>query len=135
MPYKTTFCMIKPDAVAAGYTGSILTQLEGKGFKIIAMRMITLSKSRAASFYEEHKERSFFQDLVDFMSSGPVVLLHLGHHNEAVLALREVIGATDPSLAAIGTLRFFFGTAANRNAIHGSDSEKASRREVAFFDL
>ena len=128
----TTLTIIKPDAVAAGNAGNILALLESKGFTIRGLKMLRLTEAQAQAFYEVHKERPFYNDLVAFMTSGPVVPAVLEHDN-AVPFLREVMGATNSKEAAEGTVRNLYGTDIERNAIHGSDSEENAALETAFF--
>ncbi len=123
--------MIKPDAVAAGHIGAILTQINNAGFEIIALKYTKLSLEKAGEFYEVHKERDFFGELVDFMSSGPIVVAVLRKEN-AVEDFRILIGATDPSKAAPGTLRALFAKNIGENAVHGSDSDENALREASF---
>jgi len=127
-----TLTIIKPDAVAAGNAGNILALLEEKGFKICGLRRLLLSADQAKAFYEVHKERPFYDDLVKFMTSGPVIPAALEHDN-AVPYLREVMGATNSAEAAEGTVRALYGTDIERNAIHGSDSAENATLELAFF--
>lgn len=127
-----TLTIIKPDAVAAGNAGNILALLEAKGFKICGLRRLMLSVDQAKAFYEVHKERPFYADLVEFMTSGPVIPAALEHDN-AVPYLREVMGATNSAEAAEGTVRALYGTDIERNAIHGSDSAENATLELAFF--
>ncbi|MCP3964548.1 MAG: nucleoside-diphosphate kinase [bacterium] len=127
-----TLTIVKPDAVAAGNAGNILAMLEKKGFTIRGLRMLRLSEDQARAFYEVHKERPFYGDLVKFMTSGPVVPAALEHDN-AVPFLREVMGATNSAEAAEGTVRALYGTNIERNAIHGSDSAENAAIELAFF--
>jgi nucleoside-diphosphate kinase len=127
-----TLAIIKPDAVAARHTGKIIAHLEAEGFQIRDAQMVTLSESRAAAFYEVHRERPFFRPLVAFMTSGPALALALERDN-AVTHLREVIGATDPAQAKPGTIRRLYAESKERNAIHASDSPENAAREVAFF--
>lgn len=127
-----TLTIIKPDAVAAGNTGNVLALLQSKGFKICAMRHMRLSEEQAKAFYEVHKERPFYNDLVAFMTSGPVVPVAL-EHDDAVPFLREVMGATNSEEAAEGTVRNLYGTDIERNAIHGSDSAENAALELSFF--
>lgn len=129
---EMTLTIVKPDAVAAGHTGAILAQLEKAGFTIRGLRMIHLTAEQAGGFYAVHRERPFFGSLVEFMTSGPCVPLALERDN-AVLGLREVMGATDVAKAAPGTIRNLFGTSIERNAIHGSDSPENAQKELAFF--
>ena len=128
----TTLTIIKPDAVAAGNAGNILALLEEKGFTIRGLRMLRLSTEQARAFYAVHKERPFYNDLVDFMTGGPVIPAALEHDN-AVPYLREVMGATNSAEAAEGTVRALYGTDIERNAIHGSDSPENAAIELAFF--
>lgn len=128
----TTLTIIKPDAVAAGKAGNILALLEQKGFTIRGLKMLRLSTEQARAFYAVHKERPFYDDLVEFMTSGPVIPAALEHDN-AVPYLREVMGATNSAEAADGTVRALYGTNIERNAIHGSDSSKNAAIETAFF--
>ena len=127
-----TLAIVKPDAVAARNTGKIIAHLESEGFVIKAARLVRLTKGRAESFYEVHRERPFFQPLVAFMTSGPALAIALERDN-AVPHLREVIGATDPAQAKPGTIRKLYAQSKERNAIHASDSPENAAREVAFF--
>ncbi len=127
-----TLAIIKPDAVAAGNAGKVLSHLEAQGFVVKAARMVRLSTAQAEAFYDVHKERPFFRPLVTFMTSGPCIPLAL-ERAEAVPKLREVIGATDPAEAKPGTVRKLFAQSKERNAIHASDSAENAAREVAFF--
>lgn len=129
---ERTLSIIKPDAVAGGNIGKIIALIEQHGFKILAMKMVRLSKAQAENFYIVHKDRPFYRSLTDFMSSGPAVALLLEGEN-AIARLRELMGATDPSRAAEGTIRRAFGTDVERNAIHGSDSPQSAGFEIAFF--
>jgi len=127
-----TLTMFKPDSMAAGNGGNILAYLEEKGFKVLGLRKIHLSKPQARAFYEVHKERPFYNDLVEFMTSGPILAVALERDN-AVIYLREVMGSTNSEEAAEGTIRNLYGTNIERNAIHGSDSPENARQEIAFF--
>ena len=127
-----TFSIIKPDAVKAGNTGPILAQINEAGFEIAAMKMLQITRSQAEEFYAVHRERSFYPDLVEFMISGPVVVLVLRHEN-AVEQFRKLIGATDPAKADKGTVRARFATSVQMNAVHGSDSPENAAREASFF--
>jgi len=127
-----TFSIIKPDAVRAGNTGPILSQINEAGFEIAAMRMLRITRPQAEEFYAVHRERSFYPDLVEFMISGPVVVLVLRHEN-AVEQFRKLIGATDPAKADKGTVRARFATSVQMNAVHGSDSPENASREASFF--
>jgi nucleoside-diphosphate kinase len=124
--------MIKPDAFAAGHTGSILKQIEAAGFKIIAMKLIRLTAEKAGEFYAVHKERPFYGELVSFMSSGPIVAAILEKEN-AVADFRALIGATNPAQAADGTIRKLYAKSVGENAIHGSDSDENAAIEGNFF--
>ena len=127
-----TFSIIKPDAVKAGNTGPILSQINEAGFEIAAMKMLQITRPQAEEFYAVHRERSFYPDLVEFMISGPVVVLVLRHEN-AVEQFRKLIGATDPAKAEKGTVRARFATSVQMNAVHGSDSPENAAREAGFF--
>ena len=127
-----TLTMIKPGAVKNKHIGAILNMIEESGFRISAIKSLKLSKEDAESFYEEHKERPFFPDLVDFMSSGPIVAAILLKDN-AVEDFRKLIGSTDPAEAEDGTIRKLFAESKAKNAIHGSDSDASADRESRFF--
>ncbi len=127
-----TFAMLKPDAVVAGNAGAILAHVEKSGFAIKAMRMLRLTLVEAEAFYAVHRERGFYGELVEFMSSGPVVAMAL-EAPDAVAAWRTAIGATDPAEAAEGTIRKLFAESKGKNAVHGSDSDENAAREIAFF--
>lgn len=127
-----TFSIIKPDAVRNGHTGQILDQITQAGFRVRAMKLLHLSQAQAEGFYAVHRERGFFKDLVAFMTSGPCVPLML-EGPDAVAKFRELIGATDPSKAAPGTIRAKFAKSIDANAIHGSDSDENALREIGFF--
>jgi len=126
-----TFTMVKPEAVEAGNTGAILNKIENAGFRIVAMKKVLLSKERAGEFYAVHSERPFYGDLVDYMSSGPIIAAILEKDN-AVLDFRTLIGATDPSDAAEGTIRAVFAESKAKNAVHGSDSDENALIEADF---
>lgn len=123
--------MIKPDAVKAGHIGAIMAKINEAGFRIVAMKLTKLSPEKAGEFYAVHKERPFYQELVDFMSSGPIVAAILEKDN-AVEDFRTLIGATDPSKAAPGTIRALFATSIGENAVHGSDSDENAQIEGSF---
>jgi nucleoside-diphosphate kinase len=127
-----TLAIIKPDAVAAATAGKILAHLEAQGFRVRAARMLHLGTAQAEAFYAVHKERPFFRPLVTFMTSGPCIPLAL-EKQDAVPALREAIGATDPAEAKPGTIRKLYAQSKEKNAIHASDSPENAAREVAFF--
>lgn len=129
---QRTFSIIKPDAVQNGLAGKVLSTLEGAGFKIAGLRFVHLSQQEAETFYGVHKERPFFSGLVKFMTSGPVIVMAL-EREDAVVKLREVMGATNPANAAEGTIRKMFAESIERNAIHGSDSPENAAIELAFF--
>ncbi len=127
-----TFGIIKPDAVRSGKTGAILQRVLDSGFRLRAMKLIHLTRQEAEGFYAVHRERPFFGELTQFMSSGPCVVLALEKEG-AVKAWRDLMGATDPSKADEGTLRKEFATSIGENAVHGSDSEENARIEIAYF--
>lgn len=132
MTSNRTFTMIKPDAVKNGHIGAILAKMNEAGFKIIAMKYTRLSEETAGEFYSVHKERPFYKDLVNFMSSGPIVAAILEKSN-AVEDFRKLIGATDPSKAEPGTIRNLFAKSIDANAVHGSDSDENAKIEGNFF--
>lgn len=132
MSGKITFTMIKPDAFEAGNSGAIIKIIEEAGFSIKAAKLIELSAERAGQFYEVHKERPFYKDLVAYMSSGPIIAMVLSKDN-AVEAFRKLIGATNPAEAAEGTIRKLFAKSIEANAIHGSDSDDNAAIEAGFF--
>lgn len=129
---ERTFTIIKPDSVEKGNTGKIIAHLENQGFTILAGRMTQLSRSQAEGFYAIHRERPFFNDLVAYMTSGPVWVMAL-EREEAVPTLRKVMGSTNPADADEGTVRKLYGESIERNAIHGSDSPENAAIEIAFF--
>jgi nucleoside-diphosphate kinase len=132
MAVEQTLSIIKPDAVSKNLIGKIVARFEDAGLKIVAQRMLLLSRAQAEGFYAEHKGKPFFEGLVDFMTSGPVVVQVLSGEN-AIAFNRELMGATDPAKAAPGTIRADYAEAINRNAVHGSDSPTSAAREVAYF--
>jgi nucleoside-diphosphate kinase len=132
MVTNRTFTMIKPDAVANGHIGAIIDQILKSGFKLIAMKYVVLSEEKAWQFYAVHKERPFYGDLVNFMSSGPIVAAILEKDN-AIEDFRKLIGATDPQKADAGTIRQLFAKSIDANAIHGSDSDENAQIEGDFF--
>ena len=132
MSGNRTLAIIKPDAVQSGKTGAILAHLEREGFSVRAGRLVRMSVGEAGAFYEVHRGRPFFGELVQFMSSGPCLPLVLERDN-AVAHYRQVIGATDPAEAAAGTVRKLFAESKGRNAVHGSDSDENAAREIGFF--
>ncbi|MEI8224928.1 MAG: nucleoside-diphosphate kinase [Bacteroidota bacterium] len=127
-----TFSIIKPDAVRTGKTGPILAMINEGGFEIAAMRMVKMTLPQAESFYSVHKDKPFFDDLVEFITSGPVVVMILRHEN-AVDQFRKLIGATDPNKAEPGTIRKTFAVSVQMNAVHGSDSVENAIKEADFF--
>lgn len=131
MAGNRTFTMIKPDAVKAGNIGNILAMIQKAGFRIVAMKLTKLSEEKAGEFYEVHKERPFYGELVEFMSSGPIVAAILEKDN-AVEDFRTLIGATNPAEAAEGTIRALYATSIGENAVHGADSDENAAREGSF---
>jgi nucleoside-diphosphate kinase len=132
MAGNITFTMVKPEAVAKGQTGAILAKIEEAGFRIVAMKKMHLSAENAGNFYAVHKERPFYGELVEYMSSGPIVAAVLEKDN-AVIDYRALIGATDPSQAEEGTIRKMFAESKAKNAVHGSDSDENAEIEATFF--
>lgn len=132
MTTNRTFTMIKPDAVGNGHIGGILAMINQAGFRVVAMKLTKLSKDSAGKFYEVHKERPFYGELVDFMSSGPIVAAILEKDN-AVEDFRALIGSTDPAEAADGTIRKAYAESKGKNAVHGSDSDENAGIEADFF--
>lgn len=132
MAGKITFTMLKPDSVGNGYTGAILEKINAAGFRIAAMEMTQLSKKQAESFYAVHAERPFYGELVEYMTSGPIVAAVLEKEN-AVEDFRTLIGATNPADAAEGTIRKLYAESISANAIHGSDSDENANIEANFF--
>ena len=129
---QRTFTMIKPDATEKGYTGAILKMINDAGFRIAAIKMVHLSEKKAGEFYAVHKERPFYGELVDFMSSGPITAAILEKDN-AVEDFRKLIGATNPANAEEGTIRKKYAASIGENAVHGSDSDENAAIEGAFF--
>jgi len=132
MATNKTFTMIKPDAVAGGHAGAILDQIIKSGFKLVALKYVFLTAEKAGQFYEVHKERPFYGELVEFMSSGPIIAAILEKEN-AIESFRKLIGATDPKKADAGTIRQLFAQSISANAIHGSDSDENAEIEGSFF--
>ena len=132
MGVQRTLSIVKPDAVSKNVVGEIYSRFEKAGLRIIAAKMLRLSREQAEGFYAEHKGRPFFPALVDFMTSGPVTVQVLEGEG-AVLQNRELMGATNPKEAAAGTIRADFAESIDANAVHGSDSEESAAREIAFF--
>lgn len=132
MAVERTLSIIKPDAVAKNVIGEIIARFEKAGLRVVAAKMLHLSKEQAEGFYAEHKERGFFPELIKFMTSGPVVVQVLEGEG-AVLKNRDLMGATNPQQAAPGTIRADFASSIDANAVHGSDSTTSAAREVAYF--
>jgi nucleoside-diphosphate kinase len=129
---QRTFSIIKPDAVKNGYAGAILAEIERAGFKIVTIRKQSISKEQAQGFYSVHKERPFFNDLCEFMSSGPIFLMVLEKQN-AIADLRTLMGATNPANAEEGTIRKKYAESIQANAIHGSDAEETAKFEIGYW--
>jgi len=129
---ELTLGIIKPDAVARGLAGEILTAVQGAGLKVAGLKMLHLTKAQAQGFYAVHRQRPFFESLTDFMSSGPCLVMVL-EAEEAIKRWRQLMGATNPAEAAEGTLRRRFGTSVERNATHGSDAPETAAFEIAYF--
>jgi nucleoside-diphosphate kinase len=129
---ERTFSIIKPDAVKAGQAGEILSRIEKAGFGIVALRQRHLTKGEAEGFYHVHRERPFFRSLCEFMASGPCITLVL-EREDAIPKLREIMGATDPAKAAVGTIRKDFASSIEANSIHGSDGPETARFEISYF--
>ena len=132
MAGNKTLTIIKPDAFSSGKAGKVIAHLEAGGFKVVAARVLHMTEAQAGAFYEVHKERPFYGSLVKFMTSGPCMPMVL-EKADAVLGLRDAIGATDPAEAAEGTVRKLFAESKERNAIHASDSDENAAREARFF--
>ncbi len=132
MANQRTLCIVKPDAVEKRRAGAILARIEESGFRILAMRMRHLTRAEAEGFYEVHRQRPFFGELVQFMTRSPVIVAVL-EKDEAVIAWRDLMGATDPAKAAPNTIRKLFGSNVGENATHGSDSLENAQREIAYF--
>lgn len=132
MAIERTFSIVKPDAVAKNLIGAIYSRFEAAGLSIVAAKMVHLSQEQAEGFYAEHKERPFFGALVQFMTSGPVMVQVLEGEN-AIAKNREIMGATNPAEAAAGTLRHDYADSIDANAVHGSDAPASAEREIAYF--
>ena len=132
MAVERTLSIIKPDAVAKNVIGKIISRFEEGGLTVVAAKMLQLDDDSAGGFYAEHKERPFFGDLVEFMTSGPVIVQVLEGEN-AINTNRELMGATNPAEAAAGTIRADFAKSIDANAVHGSDSAKSAEREISYF--
>lgn len=129
---ETTLSIIKPDAVKKNVMGQIIARFESEGLRVVGMKMKHLSQKEAQGFYAEHKERGFFSELVEFMTSGPVVVMAL-KGEKAIERNRDIMGATNPAQAKEGTLRKLFAASIGENAVHGSDSSSSAQREVSYF--
>ncbi len=129
---QQTLSIIKPDAVKKGVIGKIIDRFESNGLRIAAMKKIQLDEEKAGGFYAEHKERPFFKDLVEFMTSGPVVVMVL-EGEDAITKNRDLMGATNPKEAEKGTIRADFAESIDANAVHGSDSSESAKREIKYF--
>ena len=127
-----TFTMIKPDAMKSGHAGAIIDRIIKEGFRIVSLKMVKLSTEKAGEFYAVHKERPFYGELVQFMSSGPIIAAIL-EKNDAVASFRKLIGATNPANADEGTIRKLYAASVGENAIHGSDSDENAKIEGEFF--
>ena len=132
VPLERTLCILKPDALGRNLIGKLIARLEKANFTLLAARMERLDQERAGGFYAEHRGKPFFDGLVSFMTSGPIMPIVLEKEN-AILGLRELMGATNPEQAAPGTLRAEFGKSIDVNTIHGSDSPASARREIEYF--
>ncbi len=132
MAIEQTFAIIKPDAVKAGNAGKIISMIEDKGFEILRLQKGQLSKDLAELFYDVHKEKPFFNELVEFISSGPIIIMAL-QKDDSINEWRKLMGATDPANAEEGTVRKQFGSSIGQNAVHGSDSPDTARQELGLF--
>ena len=132
MPIEKTLSIVKPDAVARNLIGKIYSRFESNGLKIVASRMMTLSQDKAEGFYAEHKGKPFFETLIQFMTSGPIVVQVL-EGEDAIELNRKIMGKTDPEKADEGTIRKDFAESMQRNSVHGSDSSESAAREIAYF--
>ena len=129
---EKTFSIIKPDAMAGGHAGEILSMIEAAGFRLLGLRMLRMRKEQAREFYAVHRGKHFYESLVAFMTEGPVIVMAL-EREDAIAELRRVMGATNPAEAAEGTIRKRFGANIERNAIHGSDGPETAAAELRFF--
>jgi len=132
MSLQRTFAIIKPDAMEAGHAGAILTRIHTEGFTVLGMRQIHITRAQAEGFYAVHRGKPFFEELVAFMSRGPIVVLAL-EAEDAINKWREVIGATDPAKAAAGTIRKLYAKSLGENAVHGSDAPETAAVEIGYF--
>lgn len=129
---ERTLVLIKPDAVGRNQIGEVIRHFEGKGLRVVALKMVSLRPQRGAEFYEMHRDKPFYLSLIDFIASGPLVAMVL-EGGEAISRVRDLMGATDPLKAKEGTIRRQIGTNVERNAVHGSDSSASAAREIPFF--
>jgi nucleoside-diphosphate kinase len=129
---EKTFVMVKPDGVQRGLVGEVVSRLERKGLKIVAMKMLWIKRELAENHYAEHKDKPFFSSLVEYITSGPVVAMVVEGRN-AVKVVRSLVGATNPAEAAVGTIRGDFGLDVGRNIVHASDSLQSAEREISLF--
>jgi len=129
---ERTLSIIKPDGVKKGVIGEVIRRFEKEGFRIAALKMVRMTKEQAKAFYAVHKDKPFYDSLTDFMSSGPIVVMVLEGEN-AIARNREIMGATDPSKAAPGTIRAEFASDVEKNIVHGSDAPETARQEISFF--
>lgn len=129
---ERTFVMVKPDGVQRGLIGEVISRLERKGLKIVAVKMLRIPREMAESHYAEHKEKPFFASLVDYITSGPVVAMVV-EGRDAIKVVRKLVGATNPVEAAVGTIRGDFGLDVGRNVVHASDSPQSAEREISLF--
>lgn len=132
MSKELTFSIIKPNAIKKNSIGAIIKRFEAEGLQVVAARYMLMDRAKCEQFYAEHKERPFFGELVDFMTSGPVMIMAL-YGDNAIERNREIMGATDPAKAAAGTIRAEFGDSVGENAVHGSDSPASAEREIGLF--
>ncbi len=132
MSLQRTLSIIKPDATEAGKAGAIIARLQEEGFAVAGMRQLHMTRAQAEGFYEIHRDRPFYGELVEFMSRGPIVVMAL-EREDAIAKYRDVIGATDPAKAADGTIRKLYGKDVGENAVHGSDAPQTAAREIGFF--
>ncbi len=129
---SNTLGIVKPDGVRRKLVGTVISRIERAGLELRGLKVVQLDRERAEQFYDMHRDKPFFRSLVEFMTSGPVVLMVIGGHR-AIDRWRDLMGATDPARARYGTVRREFGTSIERNVVHGSDSPESARREVSFF--
>ncbi|MBW2455576.1 MAG: nucleoside-diphosphate kinase [Deltaproteobacteria bacterium] len=132
MSLQRTFAIIKPDAMEAGHAGAIISRIHAEGFTVLGMRQVHITQAQAEGFYDIHRGKPFFDELVEFMSRGPIIVLAL-EAEEAIAKWREVIGATNPAKAADGTIRQLFAKSLGENAVHGSDAPETAAVEIGYF--